>query len=209
MKRTLSSEKRQARATQREFTISVWNSLWAVHSSAPICAGRGADLLQGSHWIHSPERHAGTLQRGGWAPGSLGLPPTHPRPEHAADAALWVRCQRAGLPSFRGQRRAFVARGRGWLRAQERHCDQSSGQFVTVFPPPGLQVGRGQEPRLPTGVTGTFRSVPARRPTLLLRALRRFQFSQQEGGCIRVFSTKDARRIGPVPHNQSILKPQR
>ena len=107
---------------------------------------------------------------GGWALGSLGLPPTHPRPEHEADAALWVRCQCAGLPSFRGQRRAFVGRGRGWLRAQERHCDQSSGQFFTVFPPPGLQVGRGQEPRLPTGVTGTFRSVPALPPNSVIRS---------------------------------------
>ena len=110
------------------------------------------------------------MQRGGWAPGSLGLPPTHPRPEHEVDAALWVRCQCAGLPSFRGQRRAFVGRGRGWLRAQERHCDQSSGQFFTVFPPPGLQVGRGQEPRPPTGVTGTFRSVPALPPNSVIRS---------------------------------------
>ena len=131
--------------------------------------------------------------------GASVCPPLTLAPEHEADAALWVRCQSAGLPSFRGQRRAFVGRGRGWLRAQERHCDQSSGQFLTVFPPPGLQVGRGQEPRPPTGVTGIFSSVPPP-PTLSLGALRRFQFSQQEDGCIRVFCTKDARSIGPVPH---------
>ena len=51
--------------------------------SAPICAGRGADLLQGSHWFRAPERHAGTFQLGGWAPGSCGLPHARPRPEHA------------------------------------------------------------------------------------------------------------------------------
>lgn len=88
--------------------------------------------------------------------------------------------------------------GRGWawqwgphragLRAgQDRQCDQTLCQFLTIFPPPGLQAGRaGAVAR--GGVTRTFKSdaIP---------------FAQQEDGCVRVFSTKDAKRIGRVPHN--------
>lgn len=66
------SQRERARDGNRQaasliFFLAHTHNWW--ESSAPICTGLRADLLQGTHWLHSPERHPRLSYWGGLTPG--------------------------------------------------------------------------------------------------------------------------------------------
>lgn len=132
--------------------------------------GRGADLSKACIGLHLLMTR-GHFAAGRLGPGSLGLPPTaHPRPVSTSG-----RCSVGEVPARRASFLPWGAGAPSWARGRagsgaRKALRPKLRPVLHCLPSSWSPGGEGQEPRLPTGVTGTFRSVPARRPHSVVKS---------------------------------------